>query len=451
MEFFAEYRAVIATLAGIIALLVLILRARMNAFAALILIAIFSALAAGMSPEIAMNTVTKGMGGVLGFIAPVIGLGAIFGVILQASGGVQALAQGAANLGGHKRQKWAMGFLGVLAATPVFFDVALIILMPFIAGLAKQGRQKALYFGLPLCAGLAVGHAFIPPTPGPIAIAELIGANLGWVILFGAVTGLVSVAVSGPILTGYLAKTNALPAGDISILEDTQNVATSDKAIGFKTALGLIALPLLMILIGTMAKFTLPDGFIKDALVLLGHPFMALLVAAGLCWWFARRSDVPRDIIGEGLSRAFEPVGVVILVTGAGGAFKQVLVDTGAGAQIAELVLATGLTPILLAFTLALIIRAAQGSATVAMITAAGLMAPVLSTMTLSEPRLALITIAIAAGASGLSFVNDSGFWLVSRLFGLTERETLRTWTVSTSLIAVTGLLCCLVLSLFVS
>jgi len=206
-----------------------------------------------------------------------------------------------------------------------------------------------------------------------------------------------------------------------------------------------------MILIGTMAKFTLPDGFIKDALVLLGHPFMALLVAAGLCWWFARRSDVPRDIIGEGLSRAFEPVGVVILVTGAGGAFKQVLVDTGAGAQIAELVLATGLTPILLAFTLALIIRAAQGSATVAMITAAGLMAPVLSTMTLSEPRLALITIAIAAGASGLSFVNDSGFWLVSRLFGLTERETLRTWTVSTSLIAVTGLLCCLVLSLFVS
>ena len=451
MEFFAEYRAVIATLAGIIALLVLILRARMNAFAALILIAIFSALAAGMSPEIAMNTVTKGMGGVLGFIAPVIGLGAIFGVILQASGGVQALAQGAANLGGHKRQKWAMGFLGVLAATPVFFDVALIILMPFIAGLAKQGRQKALYFGLPLCAGLAVGHAFIPPTPGPIAIAELIGANLGWVILFGAVTGLVSVAVSGPILTGYLAKTNALPAGDISILEDTQNVATSDKAIGFKTALGLIALPLLMILIGTMAKFTLPDGFIKDALVLLGHPFMALLVAAGLCWWFARRSDVPRDIIGEGLSRAFEPVGVVILVTGAGGAFKQVLVDTGAGAQIAELVLATGLTPILLAFSLALIIRAAQGSATVAMITAAGLMAPVLSTMTLSEPRLALITIAIAAGASGLSFVNDSGFWLVSRLFGLTERETLRTWTVSTSLIAVTGLLCCLVLSLFVS
>ena len=150
------------------------------------------------------------------------------------------------------------------------------------------------------------------------------------------------------------------------------------------------------------------------------------------------------------MSRAFEPTGMVILVTGAGGAFKQVLVDTGAGAQIANGVLAMGLAPILMAFTLALIIRAAQGSATVAMITAAGLIAPILATMDLSDPQLALITIAIAAGASGLSYVNDSGFWLVSRLFGLSERDTLLTWTVSTSLIAMTGLLCTVVLYPFV-
>lgn len=150
------------------------------------------------------------------------------------------------------------------------------------------------------------------------------------------------------------------------------------------------------------------------------------------------------------MSRAFEPTGVVILVTGAGGAFKQVLVDTGAGEQIANGVLSIGLTPILMAFVLALIIRAAQGSATVAMITAAGLIAPILATMSLSDPQLALITIAIAAGASGLSYVNDSGFWLVSRLFGISEKETLATWTVSTTLIAVTGLICTLILYPFV-
>lgn len=452
MEFLTEYQPVLATLAGIAALLILILRAKMNAFAALLLVAILSAVAAGMSPEGALATVSAGMGGVLGFIAPVIGLGALFGIILEASGGIQTLANRAARLGSQRHQRWAMGGLGILAATPVFFDVALIILMPFIAGLAKKSGKAALYFGLPLCAGLAVGHAFIPPTPGPIAIAELIGANLGWVLVFGALTGFVAMAVSGPILTGFLHRRGALPTGTLTLsdfLDSTVSTPVTNP-LRFTTAVGLIGLPILLIIAGTLANLWLTEGPVKDLFTLIGHPFSALLIACGACWACAVRAGVESATIQTAMSRAFEPTGMVILVTGAGGAFKQVLVDTGAGAQIANGVLAMGFAPILMAFTLALIIRAAQGSATVAMITAAGLIAPILATMDLSDPQLALITIAIAAGASGLSYVNDSGFWLVSRLFGLSEKDTLLTWTVSTSLIAITGLLCTVVLYPFV-
>ena len=345
-----------------------------------------------------------------------------------------------------------MGFLGIIAATPVFFDVALIILMPFIVGLARKSGRKLLYFGLPLCAGLAVGHAFVPPTPGPIAIAELIGANLGWVILFGSIIGVITVIVSGPLLTEYLHKKGRLPSGSLSL----QDIYSSEmdpnlRPISFRTAMFLILIPLLMILAGTLAKFLTADGPLKNMFILLGHPFSALLLASGLSWLAAKQAGVASGTIQSGMSRAFEPTGVIILVTGAGGAFKQVLVDTGAGSQIADIVSAIGLAPILMAFLLALIIRAAQGSATVAMITAAGLMAPVLSTLSLSDPQLALITISIAAGASGLSFVNDSGFWLVSRLFGLSEKDTLATWTVSTSLIAVTGLVCSSLLYVLIS
>lgn len=438
MELIAEFRPLLATLAGIAALLILILRIRMDAFAALLLVAILSALLAGLAPDAAFASVQSGMGGTLGFIAPVVGLGALFGAILEAGGGVRALASNIADRGRPSSQRWAMGGLGLIAATPVFFDVALLILLPFIMGLAKRAAKAPLYFGLPLATGLAAGHAFLPPTPGPIAITELIGADLGWVIVFGAVTGLISVAVAGPLFVGWLERRDRLPAGDPLLSEPTPIV----RSVGFGTAAMLILLPLVLILVGTLAKLGLAEGnALRYIAATVGHPFSALLIASGLAWLVLR----PQDADGQAhmravLSRALAPTAVVILVTGAGGAFKQVLVDTGAGAQLAESVLAFGLSPMLAGWMLALLVRLAQGSATVAMITAAGLVAPIAAAASLSAPELGLLTIAIAAGATGFSHVNDSGFWLVSRLFGITERETLRTWTLSTGLIALTGL-----------
>ena len=450
MDLVLEYRALIATLAGICALLVLILRARLHAFAALLLVAILSALAAGMAPKLAFDTVQRGMGGTLGFIAPVIGLGALFGAILEASGAVQALARRVSDMASVGKQRWAMGGLGVVAATPVFFDVALIILMPFIAALSSRTGRLSLVFGLPLCAGLAVGHAFIPPTPGPLAIAEHIGADLGWVILFGSITGLISVAIAGPLLSWGLERYGKLP-GQVSVRSDVSKDEGEQTRVSFGVAAALIALPLVLILLGTLGQLILPAGLLKDAVSVIGHPFSALLIASGVTYLFlAPRTESERSRMRETITRAFEPTGVVILVTGAGGAFKQVLVDTGAGAQLAEGILSFGLSPILAGFALALLVRLAQGSATVAMITAAGLASPIVAAANLSAPELGLVTIAIAAGASGFSHVNDSGFWLVGRLFQISEAETLRTWTISTGLIAISGLLSVLFLSLFV-
>ena len=449
MELIAEHRAVLATSAGVGALLLLILRAKLNAFVALMAVAILSALAAGLAPDAAFETVTRGMGGTLGFIAPVIGLGAVFGAILESSGGVRALVRGVGRIGGAGRQRWTMGGLGLLAATPVFFDVALLILMPFVQGMAKRAGRVPLYFGLPLCAGLAAGHAFIPPTPGPIAIADLIGADLGWVILFGALVGAVSVAFAGPMLVGVLDRSDRFPVGAPSTPRHQPPGETPGVAFGL--AIFLIALPLVLILTGTLSKSLLVEGPLRDLLVTIGHPFSALIVTSGVVYAVLRpRTSDDKTRLQTSLTRAFEPTGAVILVTGAGGAFKQVLVDTGAGEDLASGVLSLGLTPVLAGFALALLVRIAQGSATVAMITAAGLAAPIVSLADPSAPQLGLITIAIAAGATGFSHINDSGFWLVNRLFGLTEAETLRTWTLSTGIIALTGLAMTCLLYVFV-
>jgi gluconate transporter len=452
MELIGEYRAVIATIAAVAGLLVLILRFRMNAFAALILVATLAALAAGMAPGEAFDTVIAGMGGTLGFIAVVIGLGALFGAIIEASGGVQSLAAQLLPGAGIGRGRWTMSALGLLASIPVFFDVALIILAPLVFAMAERAKRPALAFGLPLLAGLATAHAFIPPTPGPIAVAEILGADLGWVIGCGMAVGVLAVALAGPVYTAWLDKRGALPVGvPADPLPADGRPAAGEVRAGAGLTAGLILLPLVLILAGTMARSVLAAGPVRAGFELVGHPFAALLIACGATLWLLpAQSPEQKSRLGDALGRALEPAGAVILVTGAGGAFKQVLVDTGAGAQLADAALGLGMTPLVAGYVIALLVRVAQGSATVAMITAAGLTAPLAGAAGLGAADLALVVIAVAAGATGLSHVNDSGFWLVNRIFGLSEGDTLRTWSVAATIVSLAGFAGSLVLSLLV-
>ena len=440
----AEYQPLIATGAGVFALLVLILWARMNAFVALILVAVLSAVAAGMPPEKALDTVVAGMGGTLGFIAVVIGLGALFGAMLEASGGVTALANRLLHNRSVGAGRWAMSLIGFLASIPVFFDVALIILAPLVFAAARRAGRPAITMVLPLLAGLGVAHSFIPPTPGPMAVAGIIGADLGWMILYGAAVGVVAAALAGPIFAAALDRMKAMPAG---CADETEAAAQETAPVmGAGAAAAIIVLPLLLILGGTLTKTLIAAdaagaaGLLRHAFALAGHPFIALIIACGGALLFFRGgSQAQKDRLSRALSKALEPTGAVILVTGAGGAFKQVLVETGAGGQLAEAALSFGMTPILAAYVLTLLIRVAQGSATVAMITGAGLVAPFAQAAGHTAQALALVALACAAGAAALSHVNDSGFWLVSRIFGLTPKETLKTWTVTATIASLAG------------
>lgn len=429
---------------AVLVLLILILRFKIPAFAALIAVSLVAALAAGMDWDSATDTVVRGMGGTLGFIAVIIGLGALFGTLLEVSGGLERLAR---RLAGSRLSGPGLGFVGLVAAIPVFFDVALLILAPVALALSRKVKRPVMLYGLPLLVGLATAHAFIPPTPGPVAIADILGVELGWVIFVGAVCGLPAFLLAGPVLVSTLSRLNWLPERIADDNADGFHAHDREQLSGGLVIL-LILQPLGLILAGTLATMLLEPGPLRDVMRIAGHPFVALMIACGLAAVaVSGLGEEVRTRMASGMVRALEPTGAVILVTGAGGAFKQVLVDTGGGEQLAQWALGLGILPVMAGFLLALLVRVAQGSATVAMITAAGLIAPVADTAGLGNWDLACLAIAIAAGASALSHVNDSGFWLVSRVFGLNEAQTLRSWTLATGVLGISGLASALTLS----
>lgn len=429
----------ITVAAGIAALLILVLKLRIPAFLALLLVSAGVGLALGMDTAAVLKSIRDGMGGTLGFIAIVVGLGAMFGALLEYAGGVRTVAQRLLAHAGGGRTPWALSTTGLVIGIPVFFDVAFILLVPLIHQLAARSGRPAIYYAIPLLAGLLVGHAFIPPTPGPVAVAELLEVDLGWVIVMGLVCGVPATIVAGPLFARrFLSAPAAAPAADqaAAIAAET----SPDASIGIGAALFAVALPLVLILGNTAGGLTLPEGPLRTTLAFVGHPFIALLLACAYAYLvFGVRRRVPLERLREVMTKALEPAGVVVLITGAGGVFKQVLIDSGTGDLIGAFFAEQAVPPMLFAFAFAALIRVAQGSATVAMITSAGLTAPILQHLSLSAPETALVAIAIASGASLCSHVNDSGFWLVNHYLRQTEAETLRSWTVLSTLAGITG------------
>ena len=434
-----DYALLWAVLGGIALLLLLILRFKLPAFLALLLSSISVGVFAGISITKILSILQEGMGNTLGFVAIVVGLGTLLGGLLEHSGGAEALAQQLLKSFGEKRTDWALVTAGFLLAIPVFFDVAFILLVPIVYSLQRKTGKSILLYGLPLLAGLAITHAFIPPTPGPVAVAEILSANLGWVIAFGFVVGLPTAAISGPLFARIISEKIMVKAPVISSIEG-QNKATT-PSLG--VILLVIGLPLGLIVLNTLfTSFTITSTlplFIGETLALIGHPFGALLIANLVAWYvLGKKRGVSSAALNQLANRSMAPAGLIILLTGAGGTFKQILITTNAGKMLAEVFAAQGVPLLLFAFLAAVSIRLLQGSATVAMITAAGLTAPLLNEA-LTSPQKALIVLAIAAGASILSHVNDSGFWLVSKYLGLTEKETFRSWSIMTLLIALVG------------
>lgn len=438
-------------------LLYLVLRVKLHPFLSLLITAMFLGVTSGMPLSKVNTAIQNGLGGTLGFVATVVGIGGIFGQILEASGGTEAIARNLIRRFGKDKAHWSLVMAGFLIAIPVYFDVGFIILVPVVYALAKDTKRSTLFYAIPLLAGLAVTHTFVPPTPGPVAVADMLGADLGWVILIGSLIGLPVAILAGPVFGSYISKKIDVAPPKHMMEELNNGTEQSECSLPSFTAVAtIIGMPLLLMVVKSVIELLIKlgymqEGIVYDISVFVGHPFTALIIATLMAAYFlGTRRGFTRKQLLDVSAKALAPAGMIILIIGSGGAFKEMLIQSGVGNVLAEGISATKLPPIVLAFIIAAAVRITLGSATVSMITAAGIIGPILEAYTLSEIHLALIVLSIASGATILSHVNDSGFWLVGKYLGLTEMQTLRSWTVMETIIALGGFGIALLLSYFV-
>lgn len=440
-------RLILAAIIGLVILLVLIIRFKIQAMIAILIGAIAIGLIGGMPAEDIVTAVNDGIGNTLKGIALLVGLGSMFGAILEVSGGAQTLAVTMVRWFGDRKAAWALGITGLVIAMPVFFDAGLIILIPLAFSLAKRTNRSSLFYAIPLLAGLAVGHAFIPPTPGPILVATMLGVDLGWVILVGICCGVVSMIVAGPVWGSVCGKKYYIP-----IPEHVANQADFDesKLPNFWAIVGIILIPLVLIILDSVAGVVPAMSSLQPVFSFLGEPFVALLIATVAAMLILGIGHgYSTEELEKIMTKSLEPTGLILLVTACGGVLRYVLQYSGLGDVIGNAVASMSLPLVVLAFIVAALVRICVGSATVAMTMAAGIVAAIPGIGDLSPLYLACTTAAVAGGATVCSHFNDSGFWLVKSLVGMDEKTTLKTWTIMETLVGATGFVVALIISFF--
>jgi GntP family gluconate:H+ symporter len=464
----------VLALVGIALLLFLIIRIKTEPFIALLAAGLVVALAAGLPVSTIVGTAQKsskslletGFGGILGHIALIIGLGTLIGAILESSGGAEVLTSRLLRLFGEKRAPLAMGLSGLIFGIPVFFDVGIFVFAPLVYVVTKRTGKSIVLYAMPLLAGLSIVHAFLPPHPGPVVAAGLLHVSLGWLILIGLLCGIPAWAVGGLAYSLWIGKRIDLPVPpEMLAVTESESAATPAQTTSTDVSptdaepsstevvtptqdppsMGLVAfiigLPLGLILCGTFGSLFLPAGSAANGVAtFIGTPGVALAIAALLAFWLLGfRRGMSKEKAGELSTKALRPVGMILLVVGAGGFFGAVLSATGIGTALATSMSAGGLPVIVLAYLISCALRLAQGSATVAITLTAGIVAPLVEGAGFSQPHLALIAVAISAGSIIASHVNDGGFWMVSRAFGIPVRETLASWTALETVLSVSG------------
>ena len=449
---------------SIAVLLLLIIKFKVEPFIALIVVALLVALLAGVPVETLVGSaqkasdslLEKGFGSILGHIAAIIGLGTLLGAILEASGGAQVLMDKLMNAFGEKKAPVAIGLAGLIFGVPVFFDIGIFVLAPLVYVAAKRSGKSIVLFAMPLLAGLSVMHAFMPPHPGPVAAAGLLKVSLGWIIIMGLAVAIPSWFVGGVLYSYWIGKRLNVPVPEEMLaaaeLARAENGEDDRDPPSLGLVLSIIGLPLVLILAGTFGSILLTKGSrLYSVATFFGTPAVALTISVLLAFWLLGfRRGMTREKVAELSAASLKPVAMILLVVGAGGFFGAVLAATGIGKTLANELSGIGLPVIALAYVISCVIRIAQGSATVAIVTTAGIVAPVVADLNYSQPQLALVVMAIASGSIIASHVNDGGFWIVSRYFGLSVKETLQSWTVLETILSVVGFVVAGLLSLVV-
>lgn len=434
-------------LVAIALLLFLIIKIKLEPFISLLATGLFLALAAGLNVRTIVGTalkssdsvLEKGFGGILGHIAVIIGLGTVLGALLEKSGGADVLSRRLLKLFGPKGTPVAMGLVGLIFGIPVFFDIGIFVLAPLVYVAAKRGGKSLVLYALPVLAGLSMTHAFLPPHPGPTAVAGLLHVDMGWLIIIGLACGLPAFAVAGIVWPLYIAPRVPVTVPDEFLAAEVEGEEKPEPSLGLVMA--VILLPLVLILGATFGTLILdPQRDLLSFLTFLGNPAVALLLAVLLAYYLLGvRRGMTNAEFSELSSNSLKPVGMILLVVGAGAFFGAVISATGVGAALAKSLSSAGLPVLLLAYVISCGLRIAQGSATVAIVTTGGIVGPLLTTEGYSQAHLALIAAAICAGSIILSHVNDGGFWIVAKYFNMTVKETLLTWSVLETILSLVG------------
>ncbi|UEG75740.1 GntP family transporter [Pantoea agglomerans] len=429
--------------ASIVILLLLVIKAKVHPFVALLIVSLLVAIATGIPAEKIMETIITGMGGLLGHITIIIVLGAMLGAIIEASGGAESLAQRFSKTLGLKRTVAALTMAAFILGIPVFFEVGFIIVIPLIYGFTKVARVSPLKFGLPMAGVMLTVHVALPTHPGAAAAAGILHTDMGWLMILG-----IAISVPVGIIGYYVAKfmnRRHYPMS-VEVLEQLQMARPEGQEKknepappGALTISGLIVVPIVLIVLGTLSHTLLAEGsLLRNVMTVIGTPPIALLIALGLAaWLLGVRRGWSKDKLEDLTGRAIPTSASVILVAGAGGAFGKVLVESGVGKALAVTLETLHLPLVPAAFILSLALRASQGSATVAILTTSGLLTQAVTGVT--DMQRVLVTLAACFGGLGLSHVNDAGFWVVTRYLGLSVADGLRTWTVLTTLMGLSG------------
>lgn len=436
---------ILILLLGIAILLILIIVCRIPAFISLVLVAIGIGIAQGMDLELVMATVQKGIGSTLGYLALVLGFGAMLGEIIAQSGGARQIADKLIGSFSEDKMHWALVLTGFIIGIPLFYSVGFVMLIPLIFSLGRTTKQPLLYLGIPMCAALSVTHGFLPPHPAPTAISVIYEADLSLVFLYGLILAVPTVIIAGPVFSKTLGGIKAtMPEGLFKNTDDEIKVKPS-----FGISLFTALIPVILMSIAAIVKLTLAEGTTFYRIIsFIGDPVIALLLALLIAMYTLgiKQGRDMKSIAGM-IADSTKGIAMILLIIGAGGALKQVLVDSGLSEYIIASLQGVQINPLVLAWLVAAALRIALGSATVAALTAAGIVTPLLGTTDVNPE---LLVIATGAGSLTCSQVNDTGFWMFKEYFGLSIIDTFKSWTVMETIVSVIGLAGVLLFSLIV-
>ncbi|MFE9041998.1 GntP family permease [Streptomyces sp. NPDC012421] len=437
----------IAVLAGIAVIVLLITRFKLHAFLALTIGSLALGAFAGAPLADTIKAFSTGLGNTVAGVGVLIALGAILGKLLADSGGADQIVDTILAKASRRSMPWAMVLIASVIGLPLFFEVGIVLLIPVVLMVAKRGNYSLMRIGIPALAGLSVMHGLIPPHPGPLVAIDAVGANLGVTLALGLVVAIPTVIIAGPVFSRYAARWVDIQAPEHMI--PTRPSEDLEKRPGFGVTVATVMLPVVLMLVKALVDIVVddPENAVQKVTDVIGSPLIALLAAVIVALFtLGRAAGFTKERLSSTVEKSLAPIAGVLLIVGAGGGFKQTLIDIGVGQMILDFSENWSIPALLLAWLIAVAIRLATGSATVATISAAGLVAPLAAGMSTGET--ALLVLAIGAGSLFFSHVNDAGFWLVKEYFGMSVGQTIKTWSVMETIISVVALVFVLLLSL---